>query len=122
MQNKIFHLSTCNTCQRIISELDGLLEGVELQNIKERHINEAELDFVAEKLGSYEAAFNKRAMKYRSLGLNTKDLNEKEWKKQILSEYTFLKRPLAMIDGDVFAGNAKKTIESLKLKLNGKNN
>ena len=119
MKNKIFHLSTCNTCQRILGELDGLINGVELQNVKEKHISESELDEVAKVLGSYEAAFNKRAMKYRSMGLNTQDLSEAEWKKYILSEYTFVKRPLAVIDGEVFAGNSKKTVEALKAKLNG---
>ena len=119
MENKLFHLSSCNTCQRIIGELEGALEGVELQNIKEKHVKAGELDFIAKQLGSYEAAFNKRAMKYRAQGLNKQELTEKEWRKHILSEYTFLKRPLAVVDGEVFAGNAKKTVEALKAKLNG---
>ena len=118
MKNIIFHLSTCNTCQRIIGEL-GDLEGVELQNVKEKHISAKELDFAMKKVGSYEALFNKRAMKYRSLGLNNETLSEKEWRKHILSEYTFLKRPLAIINDEVYAGNAKKTVEALKAAVNG---
>lgn len=118
MNNKIFHLSTCNTCQRIIGEL-GDLKDVELQNVKEKHISAKELDFAMKKEGSYEALFNKRAMKYRSLGLNKETLSEKEWRKRILAEYTFLKRPLAIINDKVFAGNAKKTVEALKSELNG---
>lgn len=119
MKNKIFYLNTCSTCQRILGELEGGLDGVEVQNIKEQHVTAKELDEIAKSLGSYEAAFNKRAMKYRSMGLNTQELTEAEWKKYILSEYTFIKRPLAVIDGEVFAGNAKKTVEALKAKLNG---
>jgi arsenate reductase len=118
MKNIIFHLSSCNTCQRIIGEL-GDLEGVELQNVKEKHISANELDFAMEKEGSYEALFNKRAMKYRSLGLNKETHTEKEWRKHILSEYTFLKRPLAIINDEVFAGNAKKTVAALKEAING---
>ncbi len=118
MKNIIFHLSTCNTCQRIIGELDKL-ENVELQNIKEKHISAKELDFVMKKKGSYEALFNKRAMKYRSMGLNNENLTEKEWRKHILSEYTFLKRPLAIINDEIFAGNSKKTVEALKTEING---
>lgn len=119
MKNIIFHLSSCNTCQRIIGEL-GDLEGVELQNVKEKHISAKELDFAMKKEGSYEALFNKRAMKYRSMGLNIETHTEKEWRKHILSEYTFLKRPLAIINDQVFAGNAKKTVEALKEAINGK--
>lgn len=118
MKNKIFHLSSCNTCQRIIGELGDLKE-VELQNIKEKHILAKELDFIKKKAGSYEILFNKRAMKYRSMGLNNQELSEKEWRKHILSEYTFLKRPLAVYNDEVYAGNAKKTVEALKTAMNG---
>jgi len=118
MKNIIFHLSSCNTCQRIIGEL-GEIDGIELQNVKENHISAEELDFIKEKEGSYEALFNKRAMKYRSMGLNKETLKEKEWRKHILAEYTFLKRPLAIINDKVFAGNAKKTVEALKAEING---
>lgn len=118
MKNIIFHLKSCNTCQRIIGELPNL-EGIELQNIKEKHISEAELDFAKEKVGSYEALFNKRAQKYRLQGLNNETLTEADWKKHILSEYTFLKRPLAIYNDEVFAGNAKKTVEALKEAVNG---
>lgn len=119
MENKLFHLSTCSTCKRIIGELEGLLDNVTLQDVKEKLISEEELDYIAEKLGSYEAVFNKRAMKYRSMGLNTQELSEADWKKHILSEYTFMKRPLAVVNGEVFAGNSKKVVEALKTQLNG---
>lgn len=118
MKNKIYYLNTCSTCQRILGELEGALAGVTLQNIKEEHISAAELDYIAEQIGGYEAAFNKRAMKYRAQGLNNETLTEADFKKHILAEYTFLKRPIAVIDGEVFAGNAKKTVEALKSKLN----
>ena len=75
--------------------------------------------YIKEKVGSYEALFNKRAMKYRSMGLNKETLTEAQWKAHILSEYTFIKRPLAVINDHVFAGNAKKTVEALKAEVNG---
>ena len=101
---------------RILKELN--LDGVELQNIKEQNIDEATLDFLKEKVGSYEALFSKKAMKYRSLGLNNMDLTEKDFKKHILEEYTFLKRPY-MINGDeVFIGNAKSVVEAAKASFN----
>lgn len=107
---KIYHLKSCSTNVRILKELN--LDGVELQNIKQDNIDEATLDFLKEKVGSYEALFSKKAMKFRSLGLNKMDLTEDDYKKHILEEYTFLKRPY-MINGDeVFIGNAKSVVEA----------
>ena len=57
-------------------------------------------------------------MKYRSMGLNEMDLSEADYKRFMMEEYTFLKRPF-MINGDeVFIGNAKKTIEAAKASFN----
>jgi arsenate reductase len=36
----------------------------------------------------------------------------------ILDEYTFLKRPVIIIDQEIFIGNSKKSVEALKEKLN----
>ena len=113
---KIFHLENCKTCQKIISGLNNG-EGFDLQNIKEKHISPEELDNLKEKMGSYEALFSKRAMKYRSMGLNEMELNEADFRKYILEEYTFLKRPVVIIDEDVFVGSAKKAVEGAKEKV-----
>ncbi len=107
--NKIYHLATCNTCQRIIKELNNG-EGFELQNIKEKNISAKELDKIAKQVGSYEAIFSRRAMKYRSLGLNEQELTEKDYRSWILKEYTFLKRPVVLIDGTYYVGNTKKVV------------
>lgn len=112
---KIYHLSTCNTCQRIIKSLnDG--EGFELQDIKIEAITADQLEEMHRLAGSYEALFSRRAMKYRSLGLNEQQLEEADYKKWILEEYTFLKRPVILIDGDIFVGNAKKIVAAAQAK------
>ncbi len=114
---KIYHLSSCNTCQKIIKSLNEG-EGFELQNIKEKNISAKELDRLAKEVGSYEAMFSRRAMKYRSLGLNEQTLTEKDYRKWILEEYTFLKRPVVLIDDEIFVGNSKKVVEAAVNKLN----
>ena len=105
---KIYHLKSCSTNVRILKELN--LEGVELQNIKEENIDEKTLDFLKEKVGSYEALFSKKAMKYRSMGLNEMELTEQDYKKYILEEYTFIKRPFMINEDQVFIGNAKSVV------------
>lgn len=119
MKKVIYHLSTCNTCQRIIKELNGL-EGFEHQNIREKNISAAELDRIARKVGSYEALFSRRAMKFRSLGLKDKKLTEKDYRKLMLEEYTFLKRPVIVFGTEVFVGNAKSVVAQAKQAILGK--
>ncbi|MEO0404556.1 MAG: ArsC/Spx/MgsR family protein [Bacteroidota bacterium] len=114
---KIFHLSTCNTCQRIINELDLHNRNVELQDIKVQNVSEAELDMMKEHEGSYEKLFSRRAMKFRSQGWHEKELSEQDYKRLILEEYTFLKRPVLVLEGEVFVGNTKKVVALAKEKL-----
>jgi arsenate reductase (glutaredoxin) len=113
---KIYHLSTCNTCQRIIGELQNG-EGFELQDIKTEPMTGEQLEAIKAKVGSYEDLFSRRARKYRALGLHEQELTEDDYRRLILEEYTFLKRPVIVIDGEVFAGNSKKTVEAAKQKL-----
>ena len=110
---KIYHLSTCNTCQRIIKELGGETE-FELQNVKEQHVSEVELDQFKAVAGSYENLFNRRARKYRAEGLHEKELSEADYKKLILGEYTFLKRPIVVVNNDIYIGNSKKVVAAAK--------
>lgn len=115
---KIYHLSSCSTCQRILKELN-LGADVVLQDIKVQNIDEDTLDFIKEKVGSYEALFSKRAMKFRSMGLHEMELSESDFRKHMLAEYTFLKRPFIIWNDEVFIGNAKKTVEAAKAVING---
>src|SRR5690606_31743930 len=103
----------CDTNQRILKELE-LGDDVELQDIKKENIDEETLSFIKDKVGSYEALFSKRARKYRSLGLNAIKLTEEDYKKYLLEEYTFLKRPFIILGEKVFVGNSKETIAKAK--------
>ena len=113
---KIYYLGTCSTNSKILKELN--LEGVKLQDIKKNTISENQIEEMAKIAGSYEALFSRKAIKFRSLGLNTISLKEKDYKKYILEEYTFLKRPVFMFEEEIYVGNSKKTIASLKENKN----
>lgn len=112
---KVFHLQNCSTCQRIIKEVNWP-EDIEFQNIKDQNITAEELELFYTSAGSYESLFSKRAMKYRSMGLNEMQLSEADYKKYLLEEYTFLKRPFVIYDDFVTVGNTKKVVELLKEK------
>ncbi|MCS5663657.1 MAG: hypothetical protein NZ604_05165 [Flavobacteriales bacterium] len=109
---KAYHLSTCNTCQRILKELKD--NHFQLQDIKTEAITELQIEEMYKHTSSYEALFSKRAMKYKSMGLKDKNLQEEDFKNLILEEYTFLKRPIFIVADKIFIGNSKKTIEALK--------
>ena len=106
---KIYYLKSCSTNQRILKQMN-LPEDVILQNIKEENIDEATLDQLKERVGSYEALFSKKAMKYKTLGLNNMDLAEADYRRYLLDEYTFLKRPFIINEDEIFIGNSKSVI------------
>ncbi len=110
--HKIYHLATCGTCQRILGEIPKL-KRFELQDIKTEPITPAQLDEMKKLAGSYEALFSKIALKYRSMGLNTMTLTEKDYRKYILQEYTFLKRPVMIAGKEIFIGNAPKVTAAM---------
>lgn len=68
---KIYYLSTCSTCKRIIEEL-GIGDDFEMQDIKFDKITPEQLDTMAARAGSYEALFSKRSRQFRPLGLHEK--------------------------------------------------
>lgn len=111
---KIYHLGNCTTCQAIIKETKVDQKGFAMQDIKFEKITPAQLEEMKKMAGSYEALFSRRAMKYKELGLKDKKLEEKDYRKYILEEYTFLKRPVVILKDKIFVGSEKKTVEALK--------
>jgi len=114
--NKIYHLSTCDTCKRILKELQPL-DGFVLQDIKTENITASQLSEMYKLSGSYEALFSKRARLYKEKGLASKELSEADCKELILEHYTFLKRPVIIVNDSIFIGNSKKTIAAAKEKI-----
>lgn len=114
---KIWHLSTCSTCQRILRESGALAKGIPLQDIKTNPITPAQLDAMKALAGSYEALFSRRSLQYRARGLQDRELKEKDYRRLILEEYTFLKRPVAVIGKKIFIGNSPATVAALTAEL-----
>lgn len=111
---KIYYLSTCDTCRRIINELELKEKGFEFQDIKTDKITVQQLDELHALVGSYEALFSRIARKYKELNLASKQLTENDYKHYLLEEYTFLKRPVILYKKEIFIGNSKATIDKVK--------
>lgn len=114
---QFYYLGTCSTCARIMQELDIRKYPFRFQDIKTDPISPAQLDEMHTLAGSYEALFSRVALKYRALGLNTKKLSEKDYRRYILEEYTFLRRPVAIVGNQIFIGNAPSNIAALAAAL-----
>jgi len=112
---KVYFLQTCDTCKRILKEVN--LEGFEKQEIKTNPITVDQLEEMHSFSNSYEALFNKRAKLYKSMDLKNQNLTEADYRQYILEQYTFLKRPVFIVDGEIFIGNSKKEVEKLKEKI-----
>jgi len=109
---KVYFLQTCDTCRRILKEVN--LDGFEKQEIKAHPVSVNQLDEMYAISKSYENLFNKRAKLYKSMDLKNQQISEADYRQYILDEYTFLKRPVFIIDDEIFIGNSKKEIERLK--------
>jgi arsenate reductase (glutaredoxin) len=105
---KVYYLSTCDTCARILDDLGLKKKGFEFQDIKAVKISPPQLDEMKALAGSYEALFSRVALKYKKL--NPKPTTEKEYRKLILEEYTFLKRPVIINGDQIFVGNTKSNV------------
>jgi arsenate reductase len=105
---RVYYLSTCDTCKKILEESAIADPDFELIDIKSSPMEAAMLDKLAGKVGSYEALLNKRARKLKEQNVVPSECTEDELRALILEEYTFLKRPVVIIGEQVFIGNAKK--------------
>ncbi len=117
MKNKIYYLKTCDTCKKIMSQINDI-HRFELQDVKEHPLTIEQLEELYAKTNDYEILFNKRAKLYKELDLKDKNLTSEDYKKYILEHYTFLARPVVLFEGKIFVGNGKKTIENLLSEVN----
>ena len=113
---KVYFLKTCSTCQRILKSINS--EGFDIQDIKTKPITINQLDEMKALSGSYESLFSRRAIKYKEMKLKDEPLSEIDYKQLIVEEYTFLKRPVFILNDKIFIGNSKNVIENLTNEMN----
>ena len=83
---------------------------MQYHDIRQNPITEKDLEEMYGLSGSYESLFSKKAQLYKSMDLKNKSLSESDYKKYILEHYTFLSRPVFIIDGKIYIGNSQKNI------------
>ena len=113
---KIYYLASCDTCRKIIKSLP-LTANLEFHDIRQNPISIAELEIMHELSGSYETLFSKKAQLYKEKGLKNITLTEADYKKYILEHYTFLSRPVVILENEIFIGNSQPNILKLQKAL-----
>ena len=106
---KLYYLSTCDTCKKIINIWSPNNE-LSLIDLKKNPINQKQLKELYGLSKSYESLFNKRAQLFREFKKKNPFPTEADYKKLILEHYTFLKRPILLINDKLVIGNSKKSI------------
>lgn len=114
---KVFYLNSCDTCRKILAKFD--LRDWELREIKKETITLEEVEAMYKITNSYEDLFSKKSTQIKLRELDLKTLTEEDYKELLLDHYTFLKRPVFLTDKEIFIGNDKKNIESLRAFFNG---
>ncbi len=108
-----YGLPNCTTCQKALRRLDyHRVADIEKRNIKEEPLTRAEIEKLAKMAGGIENIFSRRSTKYRELGLKDKTLSETDMLDLMEGEYTFLKRPILVVNNTVIAGFFEKEYDS----------
>jgi arsenate reductase len=110
--NKIYFLASCDTCRKIIKALPNA-DKLTYIDIRQHPLSETDVEEMYQLSGSYEALFSKKAQLYKSMDLKNKNLTEVDYKKYLLEHYTFLSRPVVILNNEIYIGNTQPNILKL---------
>jgi arsenate reductase (glutaredoxin) len=116
--DRIYFLPSCDTCRKIIKALPNA-DKLKYIDIRQNPLTEADVEEMHELSGSYEALFSKKAQLYKEKGLKNQNLTEADYKKYLLEHYTFLSRPVFIIDNQIYIGNSQPNILKVTKVMEG---
>ena len=109
MKNTVFYLPSCDSCRKIIKAISPKAQLV-YHDIKQDPLTELQLQELQALAGSYEALFSRKAQLYKAYNLKNQTLTEADYKKYLLEHYTFLARPVFVIENQVYIGNKPEIV------------
>lgn len=108
---QVYHLGTCSTCKRILGEVSWPND-ISFIDIKKESITSEVLELLKEQYGTFESVFSKKARRYKDVqGSITCD---EDYKALILSDYTFLRRPVIIYDEFYSVGNNRNAVAQVQ--------
>ncbi len=111
----VYHLGTCSTCKRIIDSITWPAD-ISFVDIKKQAITAEVLELLKAHFGTYEAVFSKKSKRYSEVKASIS--GDEDHKTLILSDYTFLKRPVIIYNGFYSVGNDRSSVERLQENFN----
>lgn len=106
----LYWLPNCSTCQKAEKFLESRNVKIsEFRNLKENPLSREEVEKLAGRVGGADKLFSRRAIKYREMKLNERELSENEMLDLMSSEYTFIKRPVLVSNTKAIAGFSGKS-------------
>lgn len=109
MKNTVFYLPSCDSCRKIIKAISPKAQLV-YHDIKQDPLTELQLQELHALAGSFEALFSRKAQLYKAYNLKNQTLTEADYKKYLLEHYTFLARPVFVIQDQIYVGNRSEIV------------
>ena len=113
----LYWLPHCSTCKKAKEFIEN--KGVtitEFHDIKTQPLSREQVEKLANLVGGAEQLFSRRAIKYREMGLHEREVSSAEMLDLMVSEYTFIKRPVLVIGEIATAGFSEKIYNELLTK------
>jgi len=108
----LYWLPHCSTCQKAAAYLES--EGIEVKkfhDLKTNPLNRESIEKLSKLVGGANELFSRRAIKYREMKLNERDISETEMLDLMADEYTFIKRPVFVCGSRAVAGFSAKAYD-----------
>jgi arsenate reductase len=109
MKDTIYYLPSCDTCRKIVKSISPKATLL-YHDIKQDPLTETQLQELQALAGSYEALFSRKAQLYKAYNLKNQTLTEADYKKYLLEHYTFLARPVFVIQDQIYIGNKPEIV------------
>ena len=109
MKDTFFYLPSCDTCRKIVKSISPKAK-LSYHDIKQDPITDDQLQELQKLAGSYEALFSRKAQLYKAYDLKNKTLSELDYKRYLLEHYTFLARPVFVIQDQIYIGNKPEIV------------
>lgn len=107
---RLFWLPNCSTCQKAAQFLENQNVKIsDFRNLKENPLSREEVENLAKQVGGADKLFSRRAIKYREMKLNERELSTNEMLDLMASEYTFIKRPVVVSGEKTMAGFSERS-------------
>jgi arsenate reductase (glutaredoxin) len=112
METTLYWLPHCDTCKKVAAFLQqNDVVVTRFHNLKLEMLNSEQILQLAKMVGGIENLFSRRAIKYRELGLNKREVSADEMLEFMISDYTFIKRPVLVINDSAISGFSEKNYQ-----------